>query len=237
MKNKTKAIRAAFPFTIPVLTGYILLGAAYGILMTSNGYGLGWILLMSLVVYAGSAQYVAVTFLTAVFNPLNALMVTLMVNARHLFYGISMLEKYKDSGNIKPYLIFGLTDETFSIVCASKPPSEVSRRWFYFFITLCNQCYWVLGSVIGGVIGSMVSFNTKGLDFVLTALFVVIFVDQWKSQKIHKPAIIGVLSSFICLLIFGPDNFIITSMITILLALTIYRKEYREKIKLLEGEL
>ena len=235
MNSKFNALKSAFPITIPVLTGYLLLGTAYGILMSSSGYSLGWTLLMSLVVYAGSAQYVAVTFLTSAFNPANALFVTLMVNARHLFYGISMLERYKDTGRLKPYLIFGLTDETFSIVCTAKPPKGVDKHWFDLFITLLNQGYWVMGSVIGGVIGSMVSFNTKGLDFVLTALFVVIFVDQWKSQNNHKPAIIGVLCSIFCLVIFGQNNFIIPSMSVILLVLTVYRKRLRRTNKLLEG--
>lgn len=226
MNNKTRAFKAAFPYTIPVFTGFIFLGIAYGILMNSKGYGVGWSILMSLMAFGGSAQYVAVTFLTSVFNPLYALLMTLMINARHLFYGISMLDKYKNTGIFKPYLIFGLCDETFSIVCSTEPPEGVDRNWFNFFITLLNHSYWVLGSALGGILGSMVSFNTKGLDFVLTALFVVIFVEQWKTQKDHKPAIIGVLSSVICLVIFGPSIFIIPSMIVILVVLTLSRKEY-----------
>ncbi|KLU66052.1 inner membrane protein YgaZ [Desulfosporosinus acididurans] len=235
LKEEIKALKAAFPPTIPVFTGYIFLGIAYGILMSSKGYGMGWTVLMSLLAYAGSAQYLAVTFLTSIFNPLLALLMTLMINARHLFYGISMLEKYKDTGKFKPYLIFGLTDETFSITCSAKPPAGVNRNWFYFFITLLDHCYWVLGSAVGGILGFMVSFNTKGLDFVLTALFVVIFVGQWKTQKEHKPAIIGVLCSVICLIAFGPSNFIIPSMLAILLVLTLSRKQYVAKKELMEG--
>lgn len=223
MTEKTKALKAAFPHTIPVFTGFTFLGIAYGILMNTKGYGVGWTVLMSLVVFAGSAQYVAITFLTAVFNPVHALLMTLMVNARHLFYGISMLEKYKSAGRLKPYLIFGLCDETFSIVCSTEPPAGVNRNWFMFFITLLDHGYWVLGSLIGGLIGSVVSFNTKGLDFALTALFTVIFVSQWKSQKNHKPAIIGVLCSVICLIIFGSSNFIIPSMLAIVSILIITR--------------
>lgn len=223
MTEKTAALKAAFPHTIPVLTGFLFLGIAYGILMNSKGYGVGWILLMSSVVLAGSAQYVAVTFLTTMFNPLYALFMTLMVNARHLFYGISMLDRFKGTGKIKPYLIFGLCDETFSIVCSTEPPAGVSRKWFMFFVTLLDHCYWVLGSVLGGLLGSLISFNIKGLDFVLTALFVVIFVGQWKARKNHKPAIIGVVCSIICLIIFGQANFIIPAMLAILLVLTIFR--------------
>lgn len=224
-----KALTAAFPHTIPVLTGFTFLGIAYGILMDSKGYGVGWTFLMSLFAFAGSAQYVAITFLTSVFNPLYALLMTLMINARHLFYGLSLLDKYKNMGRLKPYLIFGLCDETFSIVCSAEPPAGVNKKWFVFFITLLDHCYWVLGSVLGGLLGSMIFFNTQGLDFVLTALFVVIFLEQWKSQKNHKPAIIGVLCSAICLLVFGPGNFIIPSMAAILLVLTLLRKQLAEE--------
>lgn len=219
MKTKADALKAAFPHTIPVLTGFIFLGIAYGITMCEKGFGVSWIFLMSLFVFAGSAQYVAITFLTSAFNPVYAFLMTLMVNVRHLFYGISLLEKFKDFGRFKPYLIFGLCDETFSIVCSTNPPEGVDKKWFIFFITLLNHCYWVTGSVIGGIIGSLISFNTKGLDFVLTALFVVIFVGQWKSSRDHKPAVIGVLGSLVCLLIFGQSHFIIPSMIVILAAL------------------
>jgi 4-azaleucine resistance transporter AzlC len=228
LKEKIKALKAAFPHTIPVFTGFIFLGTAYGILMNSKGYGVGWTVFASLFIFAGSAQYVAITFLTSTFNPVYALVMTLMVNARHLFYGISMLDKYRDAGKLKPYLIFGLCDETFSIVCSAEPPKGVNRNWFCFFVTLLDYSYWALGSALGAILGSMVSFNTKGLDFALTALFVVIFVGQWKAQKNHKPAVIGVLCSVICLTVFGQGNFIIPSMIAILAVLTITRKEKEE---------
>lgn len=234
LKEKTKALKAAFPHTIPVFTGFTFLGIAYGILMNSKGYGVGWIVLMSLMAFAGSAQYVAITFLTSIFNPIYALIMTIMVNARHLFYGISMLDKYKNTGKFKPYLIFGLCDETFSIVCTAEPPEGVNRNLFMFFITLLDHSYWVLGSALGGILGSMLSFNSKGLDFVLTALFVVIFVGQWKTQKNHKPAVIGVLCSIICLVVFGQSNFIIPSMLAILAVLTIFRKEYAEEKEVAE---
>lgn len=152
MKEKRKALKAAFPHTIPVFTGFILLGTAYGILMNSKGYGVGWITLMSFMVFAGSAQYVAITFLTSAFNPIHALFMTFMVNARHLFYGISMLDRFKDMGQLKPYLIFGLCDETFSIICSANLPEDVDEKWFNFFITSLHHIYWVLGSAIGGAI-------------------------------------------------------------------------------------
>jgi len=229
LNEKTKALKAAFPHTIPVFTGFIFLGFAYGILMNSKGYGIGWSVLFSLIAFAGSAQYVAISFLTSVFNPVYALLMTLMVNARHLFYGISMLERYRDTGRLKAYLIFGMCDETFSITCSTEPPEGVDRSWFMFFITLLNHSYWVMGSALGGLLGSMISFNTKGLDFVLTALFVVIFVGQWKSQRDHKPAIIGVVCSLACLLVFGQGNFIIPSMLAILAVLTVSRKARKEE--------
>lgn len=238
MKAKMKALKAAFPPTIPVFTGFLFLGIAYGITMNDKGYGVLWTFLMSFMAFAGSSQYVSITFLTTTFNPLYAFLISLMVNIRHLFYGISMLEQYKDTGKLKPYLIFGLCDETFSIICSANPPEDVDKKWFMFFVTLLNHFYWVLGSVTGGIIGSMISFNTKGLDFALTALFVVIFIDQWKSNKDHKPAIIGVLCSLICLLIFGQSNFIIPSMLAISASLTLLPSlpKYRSYMKQKEEE-
>ena len=234
MKKKAKALKAAFPHTIPILTGFMFLGMAYGIIMESKGYHAGWTTLFSLVTFAGSAQYVAITFLTASFNPTAALMMTLMVNARHVFYGISLLEKYQKAGKYKPYLIFGLCDETFSIVCSTKPPPGIDQTWFFLWITLLNHSYWVLGSLLGGLVGSLISFDLQGLDFVLTALFVVIFTNQWKSQDDHKPAICGVVCSTVCLIVFGPNRFLIPSMVIILLILSGWRRSYLEKYELVE---
>lgn len=189
--------------------------------MTSKGFGVGWTFLMSLIAFAGSAQYVAIVFLTSAFNPIYALLMTLMVNARHLFYGLSFLDKFEQTGRLKPYLIFGLCDETFSILCTIDPPNNVNRRWIYFYVTLLNHSYWVIGSVIGGLVGDFIQINTHGLDFVLTALFVVIFTTHWKKARHKRPALIGILSSVICLLIFGPDHFIVPSMLLILILLSI----------------
>lgn len=229
MNTKTAALKAAFPHTLPVLTGFTFLGIAYGILMSSKGYGLIWTFLMSLLGFAGSAQYVAIVFLTTVFNPVSALVITLMINARHLFYGISMLDKYSGTGKFKPYLVFGLCDETFSIVRTTEPPSGVDRNWFMFFITLLDHIYWVTGSVLGSLLGSVITFNTKGLDFVLTALFVVIFIGQWKSPHNRRPAAIGVICAVLCLVVFGPGNFVIPAMIAILVALTVFRGRLTEE--------
>lgn len=220
MKIHKAALRAALPHTIPILSGYIILGSAYGILMNSNGISLFWIVFSSVFIYAGSMQFVTVALLTTGFDLIGAFIMTLMVNARHLFYGISFLQKYRRMGLVKPYLILSLTDETFSLLCSAKPPSGVSTKWFFFYISLLNHLYWITGSILGGILGGLINFETRGLEFVLTALFVVIFIDQWKSTKNHIPAIIGVLSAVICRAIFGASDFIIPSMILITLSVT-----------------
>lgn len=231
MNNKKKALKAAFTYTIPVLTGYLFLGAGYGILMNTKGYGIGWTLLISTFVFAGSMQFVGVTLLTSLFNPLYTLLLTLMVNARHLFYGISMLDRFKGAGHLKPYLILGLTDETFSILSTTETPEGINKHWLQFFVTLLNHSYWVVGSAIGSLIGYIVNFNTKGLDFVLTALFVVIFINQWRESKHHTPAVVGVFATILCLLLFGQSNFMIPAMIVILAILTIFRRQIEKGVK------
>jgi len=225
MNEKVIALKAAFPNTIPVLTGFSVLGIAYGFLMQSIGYGLGWTILMSTFVFAGSMQYVAIILLTAAFNPIYALLLTLMVNARHLFYGISLLTKFRGTGKLKPYLIFGLCDETFSILCSTAAPDNVNKNLFYFFVTLLNHSYWVIASILGSILGYYITFNTKGLEFVLTALFVVIFINQWREKKEHISALIGIISSLACLIIFGKDSFLIPAMICIIAILTIFQKK------------
>lgn len=210
-----QAFRCAFPKTTPVMVGYLFLGAAYGILMSVNGFGAGWAMVMSIIVYAGSLQYVGVNLLVAAASPLTAFLMALMINARHLFYGISMLGKYRDMGKSKLYLVFGLTDETFSVVCNEGPPEGVSEKWYFFWITFLDQSYWVAGTLLGVAAGGVITFNTKGLDFALTALFVVIFTEQWMGQRDHRPAVTGVVCSIVCLLVFGPSSFIIPAMAAI----------------------
>lgn len=211
------------------MVGYLFLGAAYGILMQTQGYGMGLALAMSTFVYAGSLQYASIPMLVGKVNPLYAFLMAIMINARHLFYGISMLGKYSGMGKRKPYLIFGLTDETFSIVCDEKVPEYMSAGKLYLLITLFDQCYWVLGTLLGSVAGRFLPFNSAGLDFALTALFVVIFTSQWMEQKDHSPALIGVVVSLICLQIFGEDAFIIPAMLAILAALVISYFSERKK--------
>lgn len=222
---RIKAFKAAFPYTVPVLMGYIFLGMAFGILLTSSGYHFLWAILMSIIIYAGSMQFVAVGLVNSIFDPMGTLLITLLVNARHTFYGLSLLHKYKGMARKKPYMIFSLTDETYSLLCSVEAPKDVDSNWFMFFISLLNQSYWIIGSALGGMVGSLFTFNTKGIDFVMTALFVVIFIDQWKSTSNHLPAIIGVLTSIICLTIFGPENFIIPAMLSILVLLILLDKK------------
>ena len=218
-QTRRAAVRAAFPHTIPVLTGFLFLGAAYGILMNSKGFAFYWSILMSAATFAGSMQFVAINLLTSAFNPL----------AAHLFYGVSMLEQYEKTGWKKWYLIFGLCDETFSIVCSAKIPEDIDQNWFYFFVTLLNQSYWVLGTALGALLGALFSFPTTGIDFVMTALFLVILINQWREQSNHLPALIGVLGSIVCLLLFGPDRFLPPAMGLILLLFTLLKKPMEQK--------
>ncbi len=229
MKEKTDALKAAFPNTIPVMMGYLFLGFAFGVLLQTKGYSFIWAILMSLFIYAGSMQFVAINFFAGGISMLSMALMTLMVNIRHVFYGLAMLTKFKDTGKKKPYLIFSLTDETFSLLCSAKAPEGVNKNWFLFFISLLDQIYWIAGSALGGLLGSILPFNTKGIDFAMTALFVVIFVEQWKSNKNHVPALTGLVGSAVCLLIFGTSNFILPSMAVIVLVMTVFRKNLEEE--------
>lgn len=232
MTNKNElqlAFRAAFPSTLPILAGFLFLGIAYGIFMNVSGFGVGYSFLMSLLIFAGSMEFIAVNLLLGAFNPLGALLLTLMVNARHLFYGISMLEKYRNIGLKKIYLIFGLCDETFSINYTANIPKDVNKGWYMFFVTLLNHSYWVLGATIGGLLGSVVNLNMDGLEFVMTALFVVIFIEQWMKETEHQSALLGLGLPLLCLFIFNSGSFVIPSMIILLFVLTLMRKQLEKK--------
>lgn len=219
-----KAFAAAFPYTIPIFAGFWFIGITYGIYMNVSGFSFWYPMLMSFVIYAGSIEFVTVNLLLGSFNPLQALAVTLMINARHLFYGLSMLDKLKGVGLKKIYLIFGMCDESFSINYATQIPEGVDKGWFMFFVTMLNHFYWVSGATIGGIFGSFIRFNTDGLDFVMTAMFVVIFLEQWLKEKEHFSALIGLGISLLCLAAFGPERFLLPSMAAILLTLTAARK-------------
>ena len=219
-----KALAAAFPHTIPILAGFLFLGMAYGIYMNVSGFSFWWPMLMGLTIYGGSLEFVTVTMLLGSFAPVQTFAMTLMIQARHLLYGISMLEKYKGTGWKKFYLIFGMCDESFSINYTAEVPEGVDKGWFMFFVTMLNQCYWVSGAALGGLLGSFIPFDTEGLDFVMTALFVVIFLDQWLKEKKHYTALIGLGASAACLLIFGADGFMIPTMVCIICLLTVFRR-------------
>lgn len=224
-----RAFKCAFPHTLPILAGFWFLGMTYGIYMNVSGFPFWYPMLMSLTIFGGSLEFLAVSMLQAPFAPAQVLVMTLMIQARHLFYGISMLDKFKGLGWKKPYLIFGMCDETFSINCTAEIPEDVDRGWFYFFVTLLNQIYWVLGATAGGLVGGLIRFNTEGLDFVMTAMFVVIFLEQWRKEKRHDSAAVGMAASVVCLAIFGADNFLIPTMVCILAVLTALRKPLEQK--------
>ena len=221
-----KTFPAAVTATLPVMAGYMILGFGFGIIMKANGFSTALAAAMSIFIYAGSMQYVAIGLMTGGASLVATALTTLTVNIRHLFYGISMLEKYKDTGIAKPYLIFALTDETYSLVCGELPnvPPE-DRTRYQLLVSLLNHLYWIIGSVAGAVAGSLIRFNSQGIDFALTALFLTVFTDQWLSTKQHGPALIGLGSSVLCLLIFGGEHFLIPAMILIALALCLYREE------------
>lgn len=227
MQKKTdmikRSFKAAFPHTIPIFAGFWFLGMTYGIYMNVSGFSFWYPMLMSLTIFAGSMEFVAVNLLLGAFNPLQAFLMTLMINARHLFYGISMLDKYRGSGWKKFYLIFGMCDESFSINYTAKIPEDADQDWFMFWVTLLNQFYWVFGATLGGIFGSLIHFSTEGLDFVMTAMFVVIFLEQWIKEKNHASAVMGIVLSLFCLFVFGADHFMIPAMLVIFASLSLAR--------------
>ena len=219
----TGTVRAAFLKSLPVMAGYIILGIGFGILAQRAGYGVLWSLAMSLLIYAGSMQYVGVGLLAGGASLLTAALTTVMVNARHLFYSISMIGKYRDSGKYKPYLIFALTDETYSLLCDGKTPEGTEPEKYRFLVSLFNQSYWVLGSVAGSLIGGILPFSSAGIEFSMTALFAASFVEQWIGAKDHLPAAAGLLCTLVCLIALGPERFLIPAMLLITAALTLAR--------------
>lgn len=214
------SVRRAFLDTVPVMMGYLVLGIGFGVILKTKGYGFFWCFAMSAFIYAGSMQYVAIDLLSGGAGLITAALTTLLVNARHLFYGISMVERYRQAGKKKAYLIFALTDETYSLVCSREPGEErEAYRRYCFFVSLFDQIYWVSGSLLGTLLASLLSFNTQGIDFALTALFVTVFVEQWLGSKDHSSAIIGLGASTLSLLLFGPEKFLLPAMLLITLLL------------------
>ena len=224
-KMLKKAFATAFPYTIPIFAGFWFLGITYGIYMNVSGFSFWYPMLMSITIFAGSIEFVTVNMLLGAFNPLQAFAMTLMINARHLFYGISMLDKFRGVGRKKFYLIFGMCDESFSINYTADIPEDVDRGWSMFFVTLLNHFYWFSGATLGGIFGSLIHFDTEGLEFVMTAMFVVIFMEQWLKEKDHTSSVLGLVISVLCLIAFGADNFIIPAMLAILAVLSLLRRQ------------
>ena len=226
---RIKALKVAFPQTIPIFTGFWFLGMAYGIYMNASGFSFVYPLCMSLLIYGGSLEFVAVEMLLSTFAPLQTFIMALLIQARHLFYGLSMLDKFKGLGWKKYYLIFGMCDETFSINCSADIPEDVDRGWFYFWVTLLNQFYWSAAATTGGIVGSLLKIDTSGISFVMTAMFVVIFLEQWLKEKEHSASLIGLTVSVLCLIVFGPDSFMVPTMVLIVGLLTLLRKPLEKK--------
>ena len=230
MSGYKEAFKRAFPYTIPVLTGYVFIGIAFGVMFADKGYSFLWAMFMSLLVYAGSGQYLAVNFFVPGVSFVQVIFLTLMVNIRHVFYGLSLLEKFNNMGQKRWYMIFGLTDETYSLLCTTKTPDGVEEDKFLFAISIMNQSYWIIGSAIGGIAGTLLPFNSEGIDFAMTALFVVIFVEQWFDKRNRIPEIVGMTTAVICLQIFGTDGFVLPSMLIIILILLLGRKKLEGQV-------
>ncbi len=219
-----KILRQAFTASIPVLAGYIVLGMGFGILLRAAGFGALWALGMSICIFAGSMQYVGVELLAGGASVLTTALTTLMVNARHLFYSISMIRLYKDAGRYRPYLFFGLTDETYSLLCDGHAPADGDAHLYRFLVTMFNHSYWITGCVLGNLLGAVLPFSTDGLAFSMTALFAASFTEQWLSAKDHVPALTGLLGTLLCLVLLGPEHFLIPAMLLITLVLTCLRR-------------
>ena len=241
MKNKETskwrpALKAAFPYTLPIFAGFWFLGLAYGLLMNKSGFEFYWPMLMAMTIFSGSVEFVAVKLLLGKFHPLQALLIALLICARHLFYGISMLEKFKGKGWKKFFLIYGMCDETFSINYTAKIPEGIDHGWFMLWVTVLNYSYWVSGATLGGLFGSLLQFNTKGLGFVMTSMFVTIFVQQWMNERNHVASIAGLVLSALCLALLGAEHFVIPAMIAMLLCFLAARPKLEPKLEGKEEE-
>ena len=223
-----KTARYAFARSLPVLAGYLVLGLGFGVLLAAKGYGLGWAVVMSTLIYAGSMQYLAVDLLAGGASLVAAALMTLTVNARHLFYGVSMVERYRDVGPAKPYLVFALTDETYSLVCSGDPPAGVDRKGYFLLVSLLDHLYWIAGSALGALVGGVLPFDSTGIDFSMTALFLVVMTEQWRTSRDHRPALVGLGVSLACLWVFGASDFLIPAMVGITAVLTLLRSRLQE---------
>lgn len=229
MQMKKKAMIAAFPKTMPVLMGYLFLGLAFGILLREKGYAWYWAVFMSVTIYSGSLQFFATELVTLAFQPVTAFFMGLLINARYAFYGLSLLERFRDVGKKKGYMIFGLTDETYAILCSSKAPKDVDQNWYSFFIVCFDHCYWIIGSLLGSLAGEILPFSSQGIEFAMTALFLVIFTDQLIVKNNRIPGTIGVAVTLLCLVVLPRDYFLLAAMIGILLSLIVLRPVLRRE--------
>ena len=220
---KSVIARKAFLTSLPVMAGYVVLGIGFGILLRNAGFGLPWAFAMAVAIYAGSMQYVGVGLLAGGADIVTTILTTVMVNARHLFYSISMIDRYKNAGRYKPYLIFALTDETYSLLCSGDTPDQEHADLYRFLVSLFNQLYWITGCVLGSLLGAVLPFSSAGIEFSMTALFIASFTEQWLRTRDHLPALTGLLSTLTCLLLFGPEGFLIPAMLLITFILTLLR--------------
>lgn len=225
------ALKAAFPFTIPIFAGFWFLGLAYGLLMNKEGFGFQWPMLMAMTIFSGSVEFVAVRMLLGQFHPLQSFVIAFLICARHLFYGISMLDKFKGMGWKKFPLIYGMCDETFSVNYTAHIPEGIDKGWFMLWVTVLDYSYWVTGAALGGIFGSYLTFNTRGLGFVMTAMFVTIFMEQWIKERNHTASILGLLISAASLAILGPDNFVIPAMVVMVLSFMGLRSRLEKKLE------
>lgn len=215
--KRLTALRAAFPYTLPIFAGFWFLGLAYGLLMNKSGFAFYWPMLMAMTIFSGSVEFVAVGMLRGSFHPLQAFVIALLICARHLFYGISMLDKFKGLGWKKFPLIYGMCDETFSINYTAKIPEGIDRGWFMLWVTVLDYFYWLSGATLGGLFGNLIHFDKRGLGFVMTAMFVTIFMEQWMKEHDHTASILGLIISAFSLVVFGADSFVVPAMAMMLL--------------------
>ncbi len=222
-ERKPVIVRKAFLKSLPVMAGYVVLGIGFGILLRNAGYGVLWSVAMAVLIYAGSMQYVGISLLAGGAGILTTILTTVMVNARHLFYSISMIDRYKNAGKYKPYMIFALTDETYSLLCDGETPDREHADLYRFLVSLFNQLYWITGCLLGSLLGAVLPFSSAGIEFSMTALFIASFTEQWLRTRDHIPALTGLLATLLCLVVFGPENFLIPAMLLITLILTLLR--------------
>lgn len=224
------ALKYAFRASLPIMAGYGFLGLTYGVYMHELGFSFVYPMLLAITVYAGSAEFLLGNMLLGSFHPMQVFFIVLMVNARHLFYGLSMLDKYKGMGWKKFFLIYGMSDETFALTSVAKVPEGVDRGWFFLWLTWLDEGYWVIGATLGGLVGSLLSFDLRGLDFVLTAMFTAIFADNWLRERNHVSSVSGLVITGMCLVLFGADNFIIPSMAIMLVFLILLKKRLEVRL-------